>query len=215
MNGRFQKAELGGQRFGLWLVEGYAGSDGRNATWDCVCDCGTRRVMRAAHLTCGVSESCGCLARLKARELSTRHGEIIGGVRSAEYIAWSSMRQRCFYKPNKKYALYGGRGITVCERWNIFENFFEDMGRKPSPRHTLDRYPNNDGNYEPGNCRWATYTEQNRNRRNSRMVEIGYERIPLAEACRRLGVNYFTVHGRMRKGESFAQATSHARVNRA
>lgn len=125
------------------------------------------------------------------------------------------MRQRCFYKPNKKYALYGGRGITVCERWNIFENFFEDMGRKPSPRHTLDRYPNNDGNYEPGNCRWATYTEQNRNRRNSRMVEIGYERIPLAEACRRLGVNYFTVHGRMRKGESFAQATSHARVNRA
>lgn len=167
-SGRFQIVDLKGKRFGRWNVEGYAGSDGRNAMWRCVCDCGAKNAVRASHLKGGISKSCGCLSREVARAHATKHGEVINGSRSPEYLAWQSMRSRCRNPNNKRFQEYGGRGIAICERWEIFENFLADMGRKPSPRHSLDRYPNNDGNYEPGNCRWATATEQNRNRRKFR-----------------------------------------------
>lgn len=84
--------------------------------------------------------------------------------RSTEYVTWVTMRQRCNNPNHHKYPRYGGRGVVVCERWNEFANFLTDMGPKPSPKHSIDRYPNPAGNYEPGNCRWATATEQNRNR---------------------------------------------------
>jgi hypothetical protein len=212
MSGRFERIDLVGQRYGALLVQNYAGSDGRNAVWNCLCDCGATKTVRAARLRCGEATSCGCVSRLKAREQSTRHGEIVGGRRSREYLAWQSMRSRCRRPTDKRFAEYGGRGIKICDRWEVFENFLADMGRKPSPRHSLDRYPDNNGNYEPGNCRWATPEEQNRNRRNTIIVECGYERIPLVEACARLKVDYFAVHSRMRKGATFAEAAAKARA---
>lgn len=96
--------------------------------------------------------------------MTTTHGE---AGRTPEHKAWLNLRNRCFSPRSPKYANYGGRGITVCERWDTFEQFLADMGRRPGPGYSIDRI-DNDGNYEPGNCRWATYIEQNNNRRPAR-----------------------------------------------
>lgn len=98
--------------------------------------------------------------------MNRTHGHAKGG-KSPEYRAWHAMRQRCYHPSQPHYSRYGGRGIVVCERWQVFANFLADMGLRPSPRHSLDRI-NNSGNYEPGNCRWATLVEQCRNRRRRR-----------------------------------------------
>ena len=94
------------------------------------------------------------------------HGENRRGKRTPEYISWTNLVQRCTNPKNVSFNNYGGRGITVCERWLKFENFLADMGRRPSAKHSLDRYPDNDGNYEPSNCRWATAKQQAHNSRN-------------------------------------------------
>jgi hypothetical protein len=111
------------------------------------------------------------------------------------------MKARC-YNPNyKHFAHYGGRGIVVCERWiDSFDNFLADMGRRPSPMHTIDRYPNNDGNYEPGNCRWATRREQNLNRRMNRSLVIYSKALPLLEWCRIAAIDHRTVRIRLHRG---------------
>lgn len=210
MNGRFQIIDLKGQRFGRWMVESYAGSDGRNATWNCVCECGVTKKVRASHLRSGISQSCGCLARSKARVTHTRHGEISNGVRTAEYIAWQSMLSRCRNPNTSRFAQYGGRGIKVCDRWQNFENFLADMGRKPAANYSMDRI-DVDGNYEPSNCRWATDTEQNRNRSNTLKVEMDGETLTLVEACGKLKLDYFAVRRRLKKGISFTDAVADLR----
>jgi hypothetical protein len=110
-----------------------------------------------------------CGRKVQASKI-TSHGKSD----SPEWRCWRSMRARCTDPKNQQFPNYGARGIKVCERWaNSFENFLADMGERPSPKHSLDRFPNNDGDYEPGNCRWATQTEQIRNRRNTLHVTIG------------------------------------------
>ena len=114
------------------------------------------------------------------------------------FTVWSGMKQRCSNPNNHKYPLYGARGISVCSRWfESFDNFVSDMGPRPSSRHSIDRV-NNDGNYEPSNCRWATAKEQWENsRQNRHPVEIKGEKITLSEACRRAGLPYSRVHMRI------------------
>ncbi len=117
------------------------------------------------------------------------------------------MIKRCGNPNTKQYADYGGRGITVCERWKTsFENFLADMGVKPSPTHSIDRFPNNDGNYEPGNCRWATRAEQCLNRRNNRLISHNNETLPLTVWSDRMGIKREVIADRLNRGWSVFDA---------
>ncbi len=137
-----------------------------------------------------------------------RHGYKTAGKYSPEYSIWMNMRARCTNLKNKRFHLYGARGISVCERWsNDFVNFLQDMGRRPSPKHSIERI-DNDGDYTPDNCRWATTVEQARNRRSSRFITIKNEEKTLAEWCEIKGLPVSTVHARLKSGWGAERALS-------
>lgn len=136
----------------------------------CQCECSTVKPFTLQSLMNGKSQSCGCLRKEQLKERNTTHGHSVGGKRSPEHSAWHSMLQRCNNPKSKRYAEWGGRGITVCERWRTFDNFLADMGTRPSLKHSLDRFPDTNGDYKPGNCRWATNSEQCNNKRNNRLL---------------------------------------------
>lgn len=148
-------------------------TDARSITgaviWFCQCICGKTKLVASNELSSGLVRSCGCLHIESARRqglASRTHGDRTNRRRTPEYRAWDSMKQRCLNPNTDNYADYGGRGITICPSWLNFSAFLADMGRKPSPSHSLDRI-DVDGNYQPTNCRWATPKEQaNNTRRN-------------------------------------------------
>ena len=158
--------DLTGQKFGrLIAIEKTDRRSGKGSiVWKCKCDCGKETFVSSSSLRSGNTQSCGCLNK----ELVTTHGM----KNTSEYRSWQSMKDRC-YNPNyNQFKDYGGRGIIVCDRWkDSFENFFSDMGPKPSNKHSIDRI-DNDGNYELGNCKWSTAREQVRNRRHQRDVKL-------------------------------------------
>ena len=161
--------DLMGQQFGRLTVIGFLYiSKYAHAIWKCKCVCGRETDVDGCSLRSGNTRSCGCFLRECSRKRPYKNGHKSGGVSSPEYMCWCNMKLRCSNKHNPMYKYYGGRGISVCERWrNSFKNFLADMGLKPSPELSIDRI-DNDGNYEPGNCRWTTAKEQIRNRRKPR-----------------------------------------------
>ena len=166
--------DIAGQRFGRWAVIRRDGSDARGQSmWFCRCECGIERRVLGASLRSGKSISCGCWNRERTSATTRTHGE---GHGSPEFLTWCTMRRRCSDPMFKGWKNYGGRGIKVCERWNnSYEAFLTDMGRKPSPAHSIDRI-DNDGNYEPGNVRRATAGMQSINKRNVKNARGFYKR---------------------------------------
>lgn len=157
--------DITGQRFGrLLVISKGPNSQGKNrlTQWNCVCDCGAARLVSTMNLVRGRAKSCGCLHKEIVAKSKTKHGMVNSGA----YKSWAAMWGRCTIKTNGSYRNYGARGVVICERWKSFENFYEDMGDRPEGM-TLDRFPNSDGDYEPGNCRWATRQEQDSNKRTN------------------------------------------------
>jgi hypothetical protein len=201
-NGR----DLTGQVFGRWVVVAFSGYVGpnREAFWECRCDCGVTRPVRAASLLNGRSSSCGCYNRERVSWVATSHGKCT----SREYRIWANMIQRCHNSSSSAYDRYGGRGIQVCPQWrNSFDDFLEHMGESPSKDHSIDRIDNN-GNYEPGNCRWATRDEQMLNTRRNRRYEFSGKSLTIGEWSEVLGIDKGTLVSRLKLGWSVEKTLS-------
>jgi hypothetical protein len=193
-----------GKVYGQLTVIRRAGTRDRKTLWFCQCSCGQTTETTGKHLRLGKSISCGCYMRTHGATTHLKHGH---SQRTPEYESWAGMIQRCTNPKNSKYASYGGRGISVCDRWlGSFESFLSDMGPKPSPEHSLDRYPDNDGNYELTNCRWATPTQQVRNRSVTTRLDFGGVLQTEMEASEESGISRSIINARLRRGWSPLEA---------
>jgi hypothetical protein len=199
---------LVGHRYGALVVQAlgmpYHPPKGRCArTWVCKCDCGNHTSVVGRNLRNGHTTSCGC-RRVK-------HGEYVGSsLPSPELSSWRSMIARCSNPNSHAWSRYGGRGIRVCERWRAsFAAFLDDMGRRPSLEHSIDRI-DNDGDYEPSNCRWATRTEQALNRRNNRRIDAAGQSLTAPEWSRLTGIHKDTILGRIERGWDLNRAVTEA-----
>lgn len=186
--------DLKGQTFGILKVLEYAGKYNGRSQWKCICQCGNECFALAKNLKNGDKTACGC------RQIS--HAKTHGKHDTPEYQVWADMLKRCRDPENKDYA---GRGITVCERWLKFENFWEDMGARPSKSHTIDR-KNNDLGYSPENCRWATKIEQGNNRRTNLFYEYQGRSLTIPQWARELGFHKDTIWNRIKAGWTIEKA---------
>lgn len=186
---------LAGIRFGHLVALHRDGRIKRAAAWLCQCDCGNQIRRRADRLSARRTSSCGtCDFHYPAKfKPSLRRDH------ASEYNSWESMWKRVTDKKRHNWAAYGARGITVCKAWEDFATFFRDMGTKPTKQHTIER-KNNDGNYEPSNCRWATRAEQYRNMQRSVFVVYEGEQMLLTDLTAKLGLSRSVVYGRLNNG---------------
>lgn len=187
--------DVSGGRFGMWTVLRQDRSRGR-LEWLCRCDCGTERLIGGFRLVDpNGTRSCGCQARKDLIATLTKHGMADTPI----HRVWSGMRKRCRDPKCAIWPYYGGRGITVCERWQTFANFYEDVGSSWAPGLTLERI-DNDGNYEPGNVRWATRAEQARNRRSNVYIDTPAGRLTITDAATTFGIDRLVLRYRVKKG---------------
>ena len=171
-------------------------------TWLCLCECGELATVRGYYLRSGHTTSCGCAAKERWTLEVTKHN----GCGTPEYTVYRSMLQRCNDPNYKSYPRYGGRGISVCEAWQeSFPQFLQDMGPRPTAKHTIERI-DNDGDYEPGNCRWATRKEQAFNRSRTHRVTMHGITKSLKEWSETMGLPYKTVHQRVKRGMDYEKA---------
>lgn len=195
--------DLTGQRFGRLIALERVDAPGESR-WNCRCDCGGEKTVLAYNLRIGATQSCGCLHRERIRAANTTHGHTTGGKSSRTYRSWRHMRERCTNPKDQDYPNYGGRGIAVCERWKTFENFLADMGETPVGR-SIDRIDVN-GDYEPGNCRWATNREQSLNTRSNRILTVNGQSRPMVEWAELMGLSPATILKRLKRGWSIEEA---------
>jgi hypothetical protein len=187
-------------QFGRLRVLGEVDPIGRDRYVACICECGAECVAAIGSLKRGLTKSCGCYRREFSATKNLRHGERrCDDLTSREYETWRRIIQRTSNPKNPEFHNYGGRGIKVCDRWRLFENFLADMGRRPSDKHSIDRI-DNDGSYEPGNCRWATASEQAANTRRVHWVVLNGKKMTLSSAAAISGLPQGTVSKRIASG---------------
>ena len=191
------------QRFGRLVVESYLERRGYTHYWLCRCDCGKLKAIARANLGRNTF-SCGCLKNENAGKRRKTHGLS----KHPAFRLWTNLQQRCYNVKNPRYALYGGRGITIASRWrgvSGFMNFLKDMGERLFPRASLDRRDNN-GPYSPENCRWASQRTQTRNSRNCRYITFNEQTRCLSEWAELYCISAGTLHARLARGQTFEQA---------
>lgn len=188
-----------GKKQGMLTIIELLGSCGGRVCWLAKCDCGNTKVVKGSDFNNGSNKTCGCT------NLWIKHGGSIKGRVQEEYIIWGNMCSRCNNINNPRYTSYGGKGIKVCERWKNFVNFLKDMNPRPSKLHSIDRIDNN-GNYEPNNCRWATNKEQCRNKNNNRLIEFAGKVLSVTEWSEVVGIARTTITHRLDRGWSIERA---------
>lgn len=206
--------DIAGQRFGRLTVSHRVGTRDGRALWQCHCSCGRVIETHGSNLRRGITKSCGCLQRDAVRQTAKKN--VKHGMRGTkEYIAWRSMVSRCRNPANASYADYGARGIGVCDEWaGSFVAFYHHIGPAPSAAHSLDRIDSTRG-YEPGNVRWATYTEQNCNRpRCNRVIEHDGLKLCVSEWEARTGISRHTIYRRLNAGWPVEKVLSKQRFSR-
>lgn len=192
------KTNLVGKSFGRWTVTAFSHTKparaGNRYYWNCRCECGKERIVRSDLLTRGGSASCGCSHKTHGKRYTS------------EYRIWGGIKSRCHNPRVPEFKDYGGRGISMCREWrDSFVAFLRDVGPRPSPDHEIDRR-DNDGNYEPGNVRWATRLTQARNTRANRRFDIDGQSLTLSEVSERCGIRADTIAHRLRNGMSIEDA---------
>lgn len=209
-----QTSYQNGSKFNrLTLLNRLPKQPGKAARGRFQCDCGTIKDAQLNAVVSGSTKSCGCLVREYYESGTVRsHGDH----NSLEYKSWTQMKSRCFDPKNPSYGRYGGRGVGVCDWWqgkDGYAHFLADMGRRPTKDHSLDRWPDQDGDYEPGNCRWATRLEQQANRACARLLTYNGETMTMLQWANRLGMSWTSLANRAKRGLSDEQIITIPRRN--
>lgn len=203
--GRFK--DLTGLKFNHLLVNSINLKDSNgNLKWNCTCDCGNTIVVYGDNLRRNHTKSCGCKKGQIISAKKIKHGCSKSKEITAEYRTWSNILSRCYNKKASAYERYGGVGISVCKRWrDSFENFLLDMGERPSKFHSIDRYPDKNGNYCPENCRWATLKEQAQNKNNNVWYEKDGIKMIQSDWSKKLNVTDNAIKFHMKSGKTFSE----------
>ena len=178
--------DLTGQKFNRLFAKNREKSHHGTSQWSCLCDCGNIVIVTGKYLKSGHTKSCGCYKKEMTSKMSLRVNTTHGMSNTGVYRSWSGMLARCLDKSASHFTDYGGRGISVCERWLSLNNFFLDMGHRPKG-HSIDRIDNN-GNYEPSNCKWSNVDSQARNKRNNIFYEFNGINMCVSDWAKKLGI---------------------------